>query len=41
MFVMFFVVFFVVEHASKKKMDRGVGGCCLANPSFSRIFRFF
>ena len=25
----------------KKKMDRGVGGCGLANLSFSRIFGFF
>ena len=36
----FFVLFFVVIHVSKKylKLDMGVGGCCLANPSFSRIF---
>ena len=36
----FFVLFFVVVHVSKKqfKLNMGVGGCCLANPSFSRIF---
>ena len=38
-----FLCFFVVVHVykKKKKMDRGVGGCSLANLSFSRIFRFF
>ena len=26
---------------NKKKLARGVGGCYLINPSFSRIFLFF
>ena len=37
----FFVCFFGVQVSLKIKMGKGVGGWCLANPSFSRIFRFF
>ena len=41
-FFVFFVLLFVVVHVSpQKKLDRGVGRCELANPSFSRIFGFF
>ena len=42
-FFVFFVLLFVIVHVSKKneKMDKGVGGWGLDNPSFSRIFRFF
>ena len=36
----FHVVFLLYMFPKIKKMDRGVGGCCLANPSFSRIFLF-
>ena len=40
-FCVFYIVVFVV-HVSKKnkKLDRGVGVCGMANPSFSRIFGF-
>ena len=34
-------VFFWCTCFQKKKMDKGVCGWCLANPSFSRIFLFF
>ena len=37
----FLCVFFVVQVSGKKKLDRGVCGWGLANPSFSRIFGFF
>ena len=39
----FFVLFFFVVHVSKKKLklNMGVAGWGLANPSFSRIFRLF
>ena len=43
-FLCFFCVVFVVLHFSKrniKKLDMGVGGWGLANPSFSRIIGFF
>ena len=38
--VVFFVVFFFVEHVSKKKLVRGVVGWGLANPSFSDFLNF-
>ena len=34
----FLCVFFCCFHVSKKKLGRGMGGCDLANPSFSQIF---
>ena len=39
-FFVFFCVYFVLFSCfqKKKKLDRGVGGWGLANPSFSRIF---
>ena len=38
----FLCVFVLFSNVSKKKkMDSGVGGCCLINPSFSRFFGFF
>ena len=41
-FSLFFVLFFVVVHVSKKITKWiGGGGWGLANPSFSRIFFFF
>ena len=39
-FFVVFVVLLVAVHVSKK-MDRGVGGWSLANPSFSRFLLFF
>ena len=42
--VVFFVFFFIVLCVVlmlQKKMERGVDGWGLANPSFSRIFLFF
>ena len=34
---MFFVLFFVVLHVSKKKMDMGVCGWGVANPPYSQV----
>ena len=41
-FCVFFVCFMCCFHVSKKKkkLDSWVGGLCLTNPSFSRIFGF-
>ena len=36
----FFCFFLLLYMFQKKKLDRGVGGWVLANPSFSRIFLF-
>ena len=42
-FFVSFVLFlsFYMFPKKNKKMDMGVGGCDLANPSFSRIFGMF
>ena len=39
-FFVFFVLFFIFSNVSKKnnELDRGVGGCCPTNSSFSWIF---
>ena len=37
-FLCFLCCFYVSKCLKKKKLDSGVGGCCLTNPSFSRIF---
>ena len=39
--VVLFVFCVMFLYMFQKKMDRGVGGYCLANSSFSRIFGFF
>ena len=39
--ILCFLCCFHVSKFKDKKIGRGVGGCCLANPSFSRIFVFF
>ena len=42
-FFRIFCVVFMFQNVSKKtkKLDNGMGGWCLNNPSFSRIFGFF
>ena len=40
-FCVFCVVFMFPIVSKKKKLDSEVGGWCLTNPSFSRIFIFF
>ena len=39
--VVLFVFCVMFLYMFQKKMDSGVGGYCLANQSFSRIFGFF